>query len=202
MNFRFLAEYIKDIRSVGAIAPSSRFLARKMVESIDFERAKVIVEYGPGTGVFTAEIVKRMKLGTRLLVIETNQTFHQKLYQKYKSTSGVKIINASAEHVDLLKKEYSLDAPDYVISGLPFAALPVRVSASILQSTSKLLGDKGEFIAFQYTLLKKGFFESYFDDVKISREFRNIPPAYIIRCQHPKFTGGASTLKNNLTRVD
>ncbi len=201
MNFRFLAEYIKDIRSVGAVAPSSRFLARKMVESIDFERAKVIIEYGPGTGVFTAEIVKRMKPGTRLLVIETNQTFYQKLYQKYKSTSGVNIINASAEHVDLLKKEYSLDAPDYVVSGLPFAALPVRISASILQSTSKLLGDKGEFIAFQYTLLKKGFFESYFDDVKISREFRNIPPAYIIRCRHPKLTGGASTLKNSLTRV-
>ncbi len=186
MNFSFFAEYIKNIRSVGAVAPSSRFLARKMVESIDFDRAKVIVEYGPGTGVFTAEIIKRMKPETKLLAIETNPTFHQKLNQKYKSTGGVEIINASAEHVDSLHKERSLGVPDYIISGLPFAALPTKTSANILQGTSKLLGSRGEFITFQYTLLKKDFLESYFGDVKVSREFRNIPPAYVLRCRHPK----------------
>jgi phospholipid N-methyltransferase len=183
MNLKFLLEYIKDIRRVGAVAPSSRYLARKMVESVDFDTAKVIIEYGPGTGVFTAEIIKRMGPQTKLLVIETNPAFYKQLQAKYKTTENVEIINTSAENVGSLHAERSLSAPDYIISGLPFAALPGDVSQAILKDTVKLLGKKGVFITFQYTLLKKGLLQTYFNDINVSRELRNIPPAYILRCR-------------------
>lgn len=183
MSLLFLSEYIKDIRNVGAVAPSSRFLARKMVEAVDFDKAKVIIEYGPGTGVFTAEIVRRMKQGTKLLVIETNPAFYATLRAKYKKVRGVEIINASAEHVGLLHAERKLPTPDYVISGLPFAALPAGVSRTILEETVKLLAGEGEFITFQYTLFKKGLFGRFFDDIQVARELRNVPPAYILRCR-------------------
>jgi len=183
MNFLFLSEYIKDIRRVGAVAPSSRFLARKMVASIDFTKANVIIEYGPGTGSFTEEIVKRMRPGTKLLALETNPSFVHELQQKYAHIEGVEIINASAEHADALRKKRSLPAPDYIISGLPFAALPAHVSQAILAATITLLEGKGTFITFQYTLLKRKLLESYFNDIEITRELRNIPPAYILRCK-------------------
>jgi len=183
MSLLFLSEYIKDIRSVGAIAPSSRFLARKMVESVDFGKARVIIEYGPGMGAFTAEIVKRMVPGTKLLVVETNPTFYNKLHARYKGMKDIEIINASAEYIGLLHAERELPIPDYVISGLPFAALPARVSAAILEATVKLLGKEGEFITFQYTLLKKGLLSSFFRDIQVARELRNVPPAYILRCR-------------------
>ncbi len=51
--FKFLRQYVMHPRSVGAIAPSGKNLALKMMEPIDFNNAKVIVEYGPGTGSFT-----------------------------------------------------------------------------------------------------------------------------------------------------
>lgn len=183
MNPSFLIQYLRDIRGVGAVAPSSRFLARRMVASVDFERAKVIIEYGPGTGVFTAEIIKRMKPGTKLLAIETNPAFYTKLREAYKDTPGVEVINASAEHISKLHAGRMLPAPDYVISGLPFAALPADVSQAILKATAKLIGKKGEFITFQYTLLKKGLLGEYFGDIQVSRELRNIPPAYILHCK-------------------
>ena len=183
MNLLFLKEYIKDIRNVGAIAPSSRFLARKMVASVDFDTAKMIIEYGPGTGVFTKEIAGRIKPNTRLIVIETNPIFYQKLCEKYKSKNNIEIINASAADIHSLQKSRSLPAPDYIISGLPFTALPTHVSKKILRDTSKLLGSKGEFITFQYTLLKKPLLKSYFNSISISRELRNIPPTYILRCR-------------------
>lgn len=182
MNVSFLREYIKDIRNIGAVAPSSRFLSRKMVASIDFTRAKVIMEFGPGTGVFTAEIVKRMSKNTTLIVIESNPVFYQKLHDTYQSASNVEIINASAEHADSLHKERSLAAPDYIISGLPFAALPTEISHKILHDTSQLLNKQGVFITFQYTLLKRNLFASYFDNIEVTRELRNLPPAYILRC--------------------
>ncbi len=40
----FLHEFIKHPKHTGAIAPSSKILAKKMVDVIDFNRAKCIVE--------------------------------------------------------------------------------------------------------------------------------------------------------------
>lgn len=180
----FLAEYIKNIREVGAVAPSSRYLARKMCEPIDFTTAKVIVEYGPGTGVFTQELVDRMMPGTKLLLIESNVVFYHKLSAQFSKSSSVIVEQASAEAVTRLLKKHSLAAPDAVVSGLPFAALPGDVSKSILKTTKRLLGAKGMFITFQYTLLKKGLIENYFDTVTLTRELRNIPPAYVLSCKN------------------
>lgn len=55
----FLFQYIVNPRTVGAILPSSRFLGDKMVKRINFAKAKYIIEYGPGTGVFTEELLEK-----------------------------------------------------------------------------------------------------------------------------------------------
>ena len=54
----FLAEYLKHPFTIGAVAPSSKYLAKKMLRNVTFNQARVIIEYGPGTGVFTEEIIK------------------------------------------------------------------------------------------------------------------------------------------------
>src|SRR6185437_14229458 len=54
---KFLNQFRNTPRSIGAIAPSSRQLAEAMIAPIDFKAAKVIVEFGPGTGVMTGAIV-------------------------------------------------------------------------------------------------------------------------------------------------
>ncbi len=40
----FLHEFMKHPKHTGAIAPSSKILAKKMVDVIDFNKAKCIVE--------------------------------------------------------------------------------------------------------------------------------------------------------------
>ena len=49
----FIKQFLKDKKMVGALAPSSRFLGERMLENIDFSTDKIILELGPGTGVFT-----------------------------------------------------------------------------------------------------------------------------------------------------
>ena len=61
MKHRFLMQYILHPRTTGAIFPSSKKLACKMIESIDFNNCECIVEFGPGTGAFTEELLKRPK---------------------------------------------------------------------------------------------------------------------------------------------
>jgi len=178
--FHFLIQFLKNPRSIGAVAPSSRLLAEKMMEPIDFSAAKYIVEYGPGTGSFTKELIRRKKEETVLILIEQNRYFCGKLQSEYKHKKNVYIIQGSAEHVKKYLAMYKCPDVDYIISGLPFTSLPKELTKKIFINTQKVLGKKGIFITFQYSLVKRKLFERYFKLVEYKREFRNFPPAYVL----------------------
>lgn len=179
----FLLEYIKNPRKVGAIKASSKYLAYEMINNINFEDTNCIVEYGPGTGVFTKKILDRIKDSTILILIEINKEFYKTLKELYGHKKNVIILNDSAEKIEDILNRYSIKKVDYVISGLPFASLPKNISDNILDRTSKVLGEDGEFITFQYTLIRKKYIESFFNIVNHTRVIRNFPPAYVFRCK-------------------
>lgn len=179
----FLKQYFKAPRTIGAVAPSSKWLAEKMVGDIDFENANCIVEYGPGTGVFTEKLLEKKKPDTILFLLETNKEFCTQLRKKYESNHSVIIVYGSAEHVDSYLKKYGIKKVDYIVSGLPFTSLPKDVSEEILLKTRNLLGKDGMFITFQYTLLKKALFDRFFEKIEHERVYLNIPPAYVLKCQ-------------------
>lgn len=181
---KFLIEYFKSPRTVGAVAPSSKRLAEKMVDDIDFNNAKCIIEYGPGTGVFTDKLIKRKKQDTLLILLEYNKEFCKQLEDKYDEYDNILIINDSAENVDKYLEQYDIKKIDYVVSGLPFASLPKGVSDQILKKTRTILKRDGLFITFQYTLFKKEFISSYFNEIKLERVVHNMPPAYVLKCQN------------------
>ena len=68
----FLKQFLKEKKMVGSMTPSSRFLAAKMLENVNLETAEVIIELGPGTGVFTEKIISKLSPNARLLVFELN----------------------------------------------------------------------------------------------------------------------------------
>lgn len=180
-NFKFIKQSFLNPRTVGAIMPSSIFSAKKMVAPIDFKQAKIIVEVGAGTGVFTEELVRQKRVDTTLIVIEINESFAKQLKEKYRTNHSVIVINNSAEYMN----EYLLELGkvDYVISGIPFASIPRQLSTKILQNVSSLLKEKGQFITIQYTKRQFQFISSFFNSLHVERVYLNIPPAYIVICQ-------------------
>lgn len=176
----FLIEYLKNPRNIGAVAPSGNGLSRKMMKPIDFKSANVIVEYGSGTGAFTRELVIRRKPDTTLILIEQNKWFCKELEKLFCNQPNLYIINGSAENVNDYLAEYGFKNADYIVSGLPFTSLPVKVSDNILKATKKAVGRNGRFITFQYSLVKKKFFEKYFIISKCFTEIKNLPPAYVL----------------------
>jgi phospholipid N-methyltransferase len=162
--------------------PSSKYLANMMVLHINFKDAKFIVEFGPGTGAFTKHLMNKRKQGTVILLIESNPTFYSHLLEKYKDEQNVYIVNGSAENLDMYLADHGIPYVDYVVSGLPFASLPRRVSRIILAKTKTALNKEGRFITFQYTQINKPFFNEYFMNMKVTRELRNMPPAYVYSC--------------------
>ncbi|CRK83206.1 class I SAM-dependent methyltransferase [Neobacillus massiliamazoniensis] len=181
---KFLIESIKAPRTVGAIAPSQNKLAKEMMADIDFDSATCIVEYGPGTGVFTDELINKKGKHTKLIIIENNKVFYDLLGVKYSNCDNIIIINDSAENIGEHLKKHSIERVDYIVSGLPFTSLPKHISNKILAATREILKEGGMFITFQYTLLKKDYIAGYFKSVNYCRVLLNFPPAYVLRCKN------------------
>lgn len=183
----FLLEYIKNPRYIGAIAPSGKYLAYRMIREIDFENAKYIIEYGPGTGAFTEKILSRVNNDTIVILIERNKEFCNSLNKLYGYKKNVIILNDSAENIDIILRKYSISEVDYIISGIPFASLPKNVSSRILMKTSDLLKNRGKFITFQYSLFKLKLIKRYFKKVNYSKILVNFPPAYVLTCEEGSY---------------
>ena len=182
-NLSFIKQYVTKPRTTGAILPSSKYLATKMVSGVNFDAAKCIVEYGPGTGVFTEKILEKRKADTLIILLEFNEEFCnmlRKKYKEHKNEQNLHIINDSAENIGKHLQAYGVAQADYIISGLPFASLPPEISANILTATQKYLAPGGQFITFQYTLFKKKLFQKYFGKIESKREWRNVPPAHAL----------------------
>ncbi|KEZ50565.1 class I SAM-dependent methyltransferase [Metabacillus indicus] len=181
-SLAFFLEYINKPRSTGALLPSSPKLAECMTEAIDFQTADFIIEYGPGTGVFTEKLIKKRRIGTRILLIEQNEVFSRLLKDRFFDVKDLVIVNGSAENTSYYMKKYGFKRADYILSGLPFASIPSDTADLILSETASILGAEGKFITFQYTLLKKGLFKKYFSALHISKVYMNLPPAYVLAC--------------------
>lgn len=178
-NFR--KQFWKDKKMVGAMAPSSKFLTKKMLENIDFKAANIIVELGPGTGVFTDEIIARMNDRAHLLVFELNDVFFDVLHKRI-SDPRVHIIHDSAEHIERYLKEYNLDKADVVISSLPLAVFSEELRMSVLNASHQSLKTRGKYIQFQYSLQAKKLLKKLYSKVSIAFTPFNFPPAFVYTC--------------------
>ena len=82
----FFRQFRTQFQTTGAIAPSSRRLARAMTRYVASERRPArILEVGPGTGAVTRQIVTLLKADDRLDMVELNEAFAGRLEQRFQS---------------------------------------------------------------------------------------------------------------------
>lgn len=143
----FLRQFLRSPRTVGAIAPSSRFLSRAMVAGLESAEGCNVAEFGPGTGSFTAVLAATLPPGARYLGIERDSVFTAGLRRRF---PGLSFVCDSVENILEVARASCLLPLDAVISGLPFASLPRSVTRSILDGLAGALRDGGSFTTFQY----------------------------------------------------
>jgi phosphatidylethanolamine/phosphatidyl-N-methylethanolamine N-methyltransferase len=192
-RYRFVREFVSQPLVIGAVAPSSRFLARKMLEGVRLDAAAAVVEYGPGTGAFTGQILRRLPGGCRYMAIELNPSMARLWRQRH---PGRVLHRNSVANVERLCRregigEEGLGGVDVIFSGLPWASFPDDLQEQVLEATLRVLRPGGQLITFGYrvgTWLPKGrrFYQRlprYFGRVERSEwEWRNLPPAFVVRC--------------------
>lgn len=175
---KFLKTFFEERKQVGAVAPSSRFLVKKMCDKIDFEQADVIVELGPGTGVFTTELLARSKKNARIFVFELNDEFF-KLLQKKFTDPRIILVNESAEFMDKVLREHGVDQADAILSSLPLAVIPDAIRKRIIIKAYDILRTNGVYVQYQYSLNAKKLIKMKFENLKMAFSTINIPPAFI-----------------------
>jgi len=174
----FFKTYLKERKQIGAWAPSSRFLVKKMCDKINFSNAKTIIELGPGTGVFTKELLKRANSDTKIFVFELNEDFYHLLKSKF-TDDRIILLNESADKMEEVLARHNITEVDAILSSLPLAVIPDEVKKNILDSAYKILKKEGKYIQYQYVLSAKKIIEQRFGKLNMSFVSINIPPAFI-----------------------
>lgn len=178
----FFKEAVKSLKTSGTFIPSSRFLVKRILKNIDFSTSEVIVEYGPGNGIITKEILKNLKPNAILICFEINEKFLEEL-EKINHKQLV-VLNSSAENVEEEIQKLGYQKVDNFVSSLPLAIIPKEISFSIVKNSSEVLNEGGNFLQYQYsTQFLKPLKTIFNDAVKLEFEPLNLPPAFLYNCK-------------------
>ncbi len=178
----FARNFLKHPRMLGSVIPSTRFVIARVLGRVDWDGAKVVVEYGPGVGTFTREILARLRPDGALVVIETNPDFVEHLRRSIPDPR-LHVVHASAATIGEALRERGLGSADYVISGIPFSTLPADVRDAILAETHSALDARGSFLVYQFSARVLGDLRRVFGVVRRGYEPRNVLPAHLFFCQ-------------------
>lgn len=184
----FLGRFLASPRSVGAVAPSSPALVKMMVDWFDWQTHRTIIEYGPGTGVFTEAIQRQRHAESRFFAVELSETLAQRVRLR---CPQVDVHQGSVVDIAKICRDRSIDSIDAIVCGLPWAAFPEPLQDDVLDATMPMLPAGAKFATFAYLqglplpagrrFAKK--LRARFAKVQTSPVvWRNVPPALIYRC--------------------
>lgn len=179
----FSRNFIKHPKMLGSLIPSSRFLVNKLLGEVDWTRARVLLEYGPGVGTFTTEILRRMRSDAVLIVLETNGDFVRFLRGHVRDTR-LHVVHGSAADADTVLARLDLRHADYVISGIPYTTMPPEAREAILRTTHAVLHPDGAFLVYQFTRSVLPYLQRVFGLVQQDFEPLNVMPARLFYCRH------------------
>ena len=182
---------IRNIKTTGTVTPSSKALIRRMLAPVDFAAARCIVEFGPGNGCITREILSRMAPEARLLCMEVNNDFAARI-TRMTDDPRLQVHNACASTLQSIlsaQQPSCANIPgagspcaDYIISSLPLALLNDDTVAAIIQTARQSLCPEGRFLQYQYSLAHYADLKSVFNQVRLHFTLRNMPPAFVYEC--------------------
>ncbi|KKU66627.1 MAG: Ribosomal RNA adenine dimethylase, phospholipid N-methyltransferase [Parcubacteria group bacterium GW2011_GWA2_47_16] len=173
--FLFAKNFFKNPLRNASITPSSVFAGHAMMQGIDFSKIHTVMELGPGTGVFTTELVKKCALNTKIVLVELEKSYVENLRRKF--GARVTVENANAQLLDTLLLKHGISKLDLLISGLPFfeEAINDRLLASIKKQTDT--GTIFRFFTYMPPVVKRIY--KNLPIRKTAFVLRNIPPLWI-----------------------
>lgn len=200
-HLEFLRQFRQKFESTGAVAPSSRFLARAMTRPFSRRNAPArVLEVGPGTGAVTRQIVNTMRPGDHLDMVELNDSFVDLLNRRLREDRDFQRVAESARLHHCALQDFRAEQPyDFIISGLPLNNFPAELVRDVFAAYFRLLAPGGVLSFFEYMYVRPvrrvvsnrvekqrlreldEIISPYLKNHRIHRDwvFVNIPPAWV-----------------------
>lgn len=176
----FFKAFLNERQRIGAIAPTSAGVGRRMAQLGGIENARRVVEFGAGTGPITAQILKALPADARMWAYEIHPPFVEHLRSTI-TDPRFTVLAESAEHVRELRASEAPEGFDAIICSIPFSLLPPPMTSGILAAAAQALRPGGVFVALQYhPRYLRPIMREHFEHV--SRTFYpwNLPPTLIL----------------------
>ena len=173
----FLSVALKDFSHIGAIFPSSRWAAQKVIRALP-QRPKVVIEYGPGIGTVSQYLLSALGPDGKLFGIEVNPDFVRELGQI--TDSRFHLIAGDVVAWSARLKELSPEGFDAAVSGIPFSFLTPEQRQIVARNTFQAMRPGGRCVLYQNTLHAYRPLKEAFGNIKMGFEVRNIFPYFVM----------------------
>jgi phospholipid N-methyltransferase len=174
----FFKRFLKRPFQIASIVPSSKAMVERVASKMDFSQPRVIAEYGPGEGVHSREIARRMTSDSHLLLFELDAAFARDLKRQFADDPRVHVIHGDAATLPNELNRHGFAQCDYILSGIPFSILKIEKKRALLQKTHDVLAPGGSFIIYQVTNELKQH-ARLFEHAESEYFLQNIPPMFI-----------------------
>ena len=174
---RFISSWLKNPKSIGAIAPSGPALSRTMAAIVDPQVDGAIVELGPGTGPVTAALIERGIDRKRLVLVEYDEKFCAILRGKFQD---VNVVQGDAFALDQTLQGHTSFPLAAIVSSLPLLNFPQDARQRLIESAMRLMRPRAPFIQFTYGANSPLPVQSHLYEASASkRVWWNLPPARV-----------------------
>ena len=175
-NLRFLRALMARPKNIGAIAPSSRTLARAIARELDPGRPGPVLELGPGTGVITEALLERGVAAERLTLVEYDGDMAGNLSRRF---PGVTVIQGDAFDLGRTLGAQAEESFSAIISGLPLLNFPFPRRHGFMEGVCRRLGPGAPFVQFSYGVNAPVSAPAGFGVKRTALVWANLPPARV-----------------------
>ena len=185
--FLFLGKFLRHGTSIASLAPSSPWLSRTTVRNVDWDRAKVVVELGAGTGPITRVLAEKARPDCRVVVLERDPDFARILRERFRDRENFDVVEGDVRDLTSILEGLGISRVDAVISGLPVPSFPTDLQRDLFRVVKQILVPGGlysQITEMPWVYLR--FYRRFFQDVQFAFEPRNLPPAGAYYCRGVK----------------
>jgi phospholipid N-methyltransferase len=152
----FLRQFRQQYTTTGSILPSSRSLARALTRPMGQHNGpRRVLEVGPGTGAVTRAIVRRLRPGDRLDIVEINAAFVDVIRRRFHEELDFHRRGGQCSIIHGPIQEVAGEGIyDFLISGIPLNNFAPPLVEEIFGSYRRLLRPEGTLSYFEYAAVR------------------------------------------------
>lgn len=199
-GLQFLRTGLRDLDKNASLLPSSQFLVDAMLEAVPLEKARCVVELGPGVGTVTRSILERIGPDAHLHAIELDRALLHTMRKQLRDRRLRPIHGSAVRTAELVRRDGCAHQADAVMSSLGLSMMDEQTRSAVMESAVRLLPPSGRFVQYAYLHARaltysrelgwygfdaRRFLQRYFRHVTGRVVMLNAPPAMVFSCELP-----------------